>query len=1240
MLRADSVRLQQALANAGQRLAEAQDDLLKQTTAAAELREFRTKYLASVARQEETLTELRTTNADRAQALTRATALQKQNAELHGEAQKLKDRLASHLQERTEAAKASVAERVSLETKLEQALVRSEILTREQVSLQARLRKAEALATKLQKDEKTAGQDHRGSVAELQALIAARDTELRDLRRKLAESIEQRRMAAEERDAQRLLAQRLQKDLQEANSMTAGLGETAAKSRERLAAEIATTNRLEKELAEHRKGLEAEKTATERLQNELTEMRDKLKTTDAAATRLTNELAEKQDELKAKDAAATRLTNELAEKQDELKAKDAAATRLTDELAEKQDELKAKGTATARIENELAERDAGLRRQQETVAAQTRENAQLKKRLADSEQLLQAAQRRLAAAQPSPTMPVPTRTADIAADGLRKKLGAAEARNNALALKLANLDADLTLAKQEAKGAQDKTKRLAAVNEQLIVGLAAQRRRSAEAKVELGAARRNTETEKAKAVRILEECGKLRAQLDLQAQREATAKLGFETVRQDTARRAEDKARAADEALAAARLELQTARQDAARKEEDRIRDAARALSAADLKMTAVQGALTAAKLELTTTRGALTGAEKGLRNQTKIAETERLALLERIQVSEKKGATGQTALTEQQEANQRVVADLALSRKELQRQHVVLAGERKRWTTKHAEQLTKIGELQRQLNDAAERLKAPGKRAHGTESTAGLQALNTRIEDAEQKRLAAESKVEEGQRAAAIQDKTLAALQRRVQDLSALAPEIEKKEQEATDANARIGELNQALEKARDAVRNGREESAGRARECQRLNAMLDTLQKKAHTLEEQLGMFRRKAGKRESEDSRLAAQLELQTAQIRTLDSQRKQLGAKAAEQTELLRRRETTIAKLEKQNTDLTTELNAHRENLSKQTGHIAGLTAKTEVVDGLTASLSDVDAQLLATQKKVAALTDLRDAGEARIRELTRHLEEKRDDIRRYQQALEEERAKTGQGADQLLEQVKKLTKQLAGENERRRALETVLARRDLEEPVKPVQTVSVEAEREGRSRDVKFLVRGYLRQGLAAEDKGNVEAAVWNYKKVLDYADDHRVALHRLGLISAENGDDDAAERLLHQAFRADPDNMDILVPLGFTLVRQGQPDLALSMLTRAVALYPERHDAHRYLGIACSSLGWVEAAEVQFRRALKLKRDDNETAFNLAVLLASVSPPRMTEAKKWYKHALASGSPHDPGLDAVFEITP
>ncbi|MDP7399843.1 MAG: tetratricopeptide repeat protein [Lentisphaeria bacterium] len=131
----------------------------------------------------------------------------------------------------------------------------------------------------------------------------------------------------------------------------------------------------------------------------------------------------------------------------------------------------------------------------------------------------------------------------------------------------------------------------------------------------------------------------------------------------------------------------------------------------------------------------------------------------------------------------------------------------------------------------------------------------------------------------------------------------------------------------------------------------------------------------------------------------------------------------------------------------------------------------------------------------------------------------------------------------------------------------------------------------------------------------------------------QDGDPESAERYLTRAFYTNPDDRDVLLPLGFLLVSRGKAHLAVSMLSRAAALYPDDPDMARMLGIACRSLGWHQAAEVQFLRAWKLDPTGSGAPYNLAILYATLEQPRHEDAGKWYEIAIKNGGAQDPQLE-------
>jgi Flp pilus assembly protein TadD len=177
----------------------------------------------------------------------------------------------------------------------------------------------------------------------------------------------------------------------------------------------------------------------------------------------------------------------------------------------------------------------------------------------------------------------------------------------------------------------------------------------------------------------------------------------------------------------------------------------------------------------------------------------------------------------------------------------------------------------------------------------------------------------------------------------------------------------------------------------------------------------------------------------------------------------------------------------------------------------------------------------------------------------------------------------------------------------------------------------------LKEGDNADRKGNKQAAIWHYEKILTLIPENNPALTRLAFIYSDKGDDNNTLKYVERSLCYEPYDVHKLLIAAFAYIRKGEYYLALGVLSRAAAQDPKNPELQRYLGIACSNLGWLESAERQFLTAFELDPKSSETAFNLAVLLASSEPPRMPEARKWYKQARELGAETDPGMERLFK---
>ncbi len=555
-------------------------------------------------------------------------------------------------------------------------------------------------------------------------------------------------------------------------------------------------------------------------------------------------------------------------------------------------------------------------------------------------------------------------------------------------------------------------------------------------------------------------------------------------------------------------------------------------------------------------------------------------------------------------------------------------------------------GELVRHREDAktrAEELKAArAEWAQARENVRSLQVDLLAVAEVRRENKQLKKALTTAENVVREQARVLAAQQDKNEAVAKLGDMLKQRDKEQVRLRA---ELMVAREGEGEAKRNAslaEERLREQTLEVAELTGKVGDLEARVVALSEALQQEKRNTPRRQEREKELNQRLAEAEGVARALKTENARLEEFKQEQLALLRKQEKAISGLEETRNQLQAARVRDAEEIRRLGELVQSMAAKTEVVDGLASSLSDADTRMARLRAQLERARNERDLFSRQQRELASRLTAKDEEISRYRQLLarkQEDGDSRARGL--LLDQIRQLSLRLEKETQRRQALERAVARSArTEEPVRtiPVKTerISAESERERRQREQRTLVRGYLRQGLAAEEEGNIEAATWNYRKVLANDKSNKMAAQRLGLLAVNNGDDEEAVRYLRHAFRLDPDDLDTLLPLGFCLARRGAADLAISMLSRAVALEPDNGAAQRCLGIAFSMLGWYEAAEKQFRRTYRIDKNDAENAFNLAVLLATREPTRMEEAKEWYTRARRLGTAKDPGLDRLF----
>ena len=120
----------------------------------------------------------------------------------------------------------------------------------------------------------------------------------------------------------------------------------------------------------------------------------------------------------------------------------------------------------------------------------------------------------------------------------------------------------------------------------------------------------------------------------------------------------------------------------------------------------------------------------------------------------------------------------------------------------------------------------------------------------------------------------------------------------------------------------------------------------------------------------------------------------------------------------------------------------------------------------------------------------------------------------------------------------------------------------------------------------------------------------------------QNGRHQAAISEFRKLVEMDPEDTSALNNLGAALSETGDFDGAASQFTRALALDPDNYKAYSNLGVALGRIGRFEQAEAQFKKALDISPDDARTHSAFGAVLFNSG--RLEEAKPHLEKALDS----------------
>src|SRR5690349_19353845 len=125
----------------------------------------------------------------------------------------------------------------------------------------------------------------------------------------------------------------------------------------------------------------------------------------------------------------------------------------------------------------------------------------------------------------------------------------------------------------------------------------------------------------------------------------------------------------------------------------------------------------------------------------------------------------------------------------------------------------------------------------------------------------------------------------------------------------------------------------------------------------------------------------------------------------------------------------------------------------------------------------------------------------------------------------------------------------------------------------------------MRQAMAFHRAGMLAEAAPFYSQVLDREPDHRDALHFLGVLSHQRGDNEAAVALMRRALALVDEDPALHANLGVALKGCGELDAAVAAYRRARARAPGRPAGRHQLRLARGRQGLVGGAHAPLRAA-------------------------------------------------------
>jgi tetratricopeptide (TPR) repeat protein len=172
----------------------------------------------------------------------------------------------------------------------------------------------------------------------------------------------------------------------------------------------------------------------------------------------------------------------------------------------------------------------------------------------------------------------------------------------------------------------------------------------------------------------------------------------------------------------------------------------------------------------------------------------------------------------------------------------------------------------------------------------------------------------------------------------------------------------------------------------------------------------------------------------------------------------------------------------------------------------------------------------------------------------------------------------------------------------------------------REKRIPNEVLAHMRDGEAAEEKGNTDGAAEHYKDAMLIAEDYAPAAFALGKLYDRIGDSYKANNFFQKAVSTDTLYYSAYRFLYTNYFKNSNFKPMIDLLTQALARGNDFYDIHYYLGIAYNGAALFDDAIKQYERALELNAKSTDA--NIQAGIAYQNLKSYVKAREYYTRAI------------------